>query len=121
MPIFYSFDTSSLLNGRRGLLPPETFRTPWIRIEEMIGAGAIRAVDVVRDELSRKDDEVAKWAAGLPSLFVPLEVDIQRATSQTLAAHPKLVGTGGGRNGQPRASSPPRVRSTWSSRPPRRW
>jgi hypothetical protein len=31
-------------------------------------------------------------------LFVELEEDIQAATMSVLAAHPKLTGTGGGRN-----------------------
>jgi len=54
---FYSFDTSSLLNGRRDLLPPATFPSLWANIEAMIADGRIRCVDVVRDELSKREDE----------------------------------------------------------------
>jgi hypothetical protein len=95
---FYSFDTSSLLNGRRDLLPPGTFVTLWSIIESMIANGDIRCVDEVRTELARRDDAIHDWAKSQPDLFVPLTADIQRAAREVLAAHPRLVGVGGGRN-----------------------
>jgi hypothetical protein len=96
--LLYSFDTSVFINGRRDLLPPEVFPTLWANIEQMIAAGSIRAVDVVRDELGRRDDATRAWAAAQEGLFVILDEDVQAATSETLAAHPKLMGRGGGRN-----------------------
>jgi len=96
--LLYSFDTSVFINGRRDLLPPEIFLTLWANIEQMIAAGSIRAVDVVRDELSRRDDTTWAWAATQEGLFVTLDEEVQTATSKTLAAHPKLMGRGGGRN-----------------------
>lgn len=98
MPTLYSFDASSLLNGRRDLLPPEVFTSLWANIEELIVSGDIRCVDVVRDELERKDDAVAAWARSLTDPFVTLEAGVQTATRDVLAAHPRLTGTGGGRN-----------------------
>jgi hypothetical protein len=94
----YSFDTSSLLNGRRDLLPPEVFPSLWSKVEEMIAGGQILAVDEVRVELGRRDDGVQAWANAQPALFESLDANVQRATSQTLAAHPKMMGKGGGRN-----------------------
>ena len=96
--LLYSFDTSVFINGRRDLLPPEIFLTLWANIEQMIAAGTIRAVDVVRDELGRRDDATRAWAAAQEGLFVTLDEDVQAATSKTLAAHPKLMGRGGGRH-----------------------
>ena len=96
--VLHSFDTSSLLNGRRDLLPPEVFRSLWSGIESMIAAGDIRAVDVVRDELGKRDDNVSRWARGQANLFVALDADIQRATREVLTRHQKLMGRGGGRN-----------------------
>ncbi|MEW1828991.1 DUF4411 family protein [Streptomyces sp. NPDC088196] len=96
---FYSFDTSSILNGRRDLLPPGIFLTLWENIEAMIAAGSIRSVEPVLEELSRRDDEAHSWAKETPGLFLPLALDIQSATRSVLAAHPKLLGNGGGRNG----------------------
>lgn len=96
--LLYSFDTSVFINGRRDLLPPEVFPTLWANIEQMIAAGSIRAVDVVRDELGRRDDATRTWAAAQDGLFMTLDEDVQTATSETLAVHPKLMGRGGGRN-----------------------
>jgi hypothetical protein len=95
---FYSFDTSSLLNGRRDLLPPQTFVSLWANIESMIAAGDIRCVDEVRNELARRDDAIHHWAKSQPELFVPLTADIQVAAREVLTAHRRLVGVGGGRN-----------------------
>lgn len=96
--LLYSFDTSVMINGRRDLLPPDLFPTLWTKIEGMIAAGAIRAVDVVRDELGRKDDATKEWATNQVDLFLPLDEDIQVATREVLAKHSKLVGKGGQRN-----------------------
>jgi len=96
---FYSFDTSSLLNGQRDLFPPETFPTLWERIADMIESGSIRCVDVVRDELSVRDDSVHAWVKSQPGLFVPLTPQIQQATRIVLSRHPRLVGIGNGRSG----------------------
>ena len=82
----------------RDLLPPAVFRSVWTNIAEAISAGDVRAIDVVRDELSRRDDEVRRWAGEQASLFLPLDADTQRATREVLEAHPKLMGRGGGRN-----------------------
>ncbi len=98
MPPPYSFDTSTCLNGRRDLLPPEVFTSLWANIEELIAAGGIQAVDVVKDELTKRDDEVSAWAKSQNRLFVPLDAEIQRATREVLASHPKLMGRGQGRN-----------------------
>ncbi len=97
--IFYSFDTSALLNGRRDLFRPTVFRSLWDRIEERISAGAIRAVDIVKEELSRRDDETYQWAETQAGLFCPLEEPIQLATRRVLQAHARLVGVGGKRSG----------------------
>lgn len=94
----YSFDTSSLLNGRRDLLPPNVFGSVWQDIEALIRDGVIRAVVEVRSELRKRDDEVRAWAEVQDDLFVELEADIQQATSTVLGAHPKLTGVGGGRH-----------------------
>jgi hypothetical protein len=94
----YSFDTSSFLNGRRDLLPPAVFVSLWSNIEEMITAGEVRSVEVVRDELSRRDDEVKAWATSQSDLFVGLSTEIQEATSEILRDHSRLMGAGRGRN-----------------------
>ncbi len=64
----------------------------------MIVAGHIRCVDEVRSELARRDDAIHDWAKSQTDLFVPLTADVQLAAREVLGAHPRLVGTGGGRN-----------------------
>src|SRR5690349_6780304 len=96
----YSFDTSSLINGRRDLLPPGTFPSVWQRIEAMIADSSIRCADEVLRELAKRDgDAVHTWAKEQEGLFVDLEHDIQVATTKVLAEHPRLLGNGKGRNG----------------------
>lgn len=96
--MFYSFDSGAFINGRRDLFRPEVFPTLWANIDAMIQAGVIRSVDVVRDELAKRDDDVTRWARQQRDLFVPLTRDVQLATRRVLAEHKKLVGVGGRRN-----------------------
>jgi hypothetical protein len=96
----YSFDTSAIINGRRDLYRPNTFGPLWDAIETLVRNGQVRAVDEVKRELARKSDEANAWAKRCTGLFVPLSRDIQLATRHILAAHPRLLGQGGGpRNG----------------------
>lgn len=97
--MIYSFDTSSLLNGQRDLLPPGTFPTVWQNIEAMIAAGSIRAIDLVRDELTARADDVNDWARRQSRLFVPLTEDVQLAVRDVLVEHQRIIGIGSGRSG----------------------
>lgn len=95
----FSFDTSAFISGRRDVLPASTFGTFWCNIEALIRRGEIRAVDVVRDEMRRRDDDTRKWASQQRGLFVPLRREIQLATRKVLTEHPKLMGIASNRNG----------------------
>ncbi|TGN65403.1 DUF4411 family protein [Nocardioides eburneiflavus] len=96
----YSFDTSAIINGRRDIFKPTTFGPIWDAIEDMIRAGQVQAVDEVKRELKRKSDEANAWAKRCSNMFVPLSREIQISTREILAAHPRLLGQGGGpRNG----------------------
>ncbi|HEU5044548.1 MAG TPA: DUF4411 family protein [Nocardioidaceae bacterium] len=88
---FYSFDTSAFINGRRDLYRPPTFEALWDRIGQLIDDGMILAVDEVKREIRRKDDDVAKWIRVHRGLFVALEHDIQKGTKEVLAACPRLM------------------------------
>jgi hypothetical protein len=88
---FFSFDTSAFINGQRDLFRPTTFGPLWDVIAKMIEAHEILAVDEVKWEIRRKDDDVAKWVLAQRGLFVPLEHDIQKATKEVLAACPRLM------------------------------
>jgi len=86
---FFSFDTSAFINGQRDLFRPTTFGPLWDAISKMIEAREILAVDEVKLEIRRKDDDVAKWVLSHRGLFVPLWHDIQKATKVVLAACPR--------------------------------
>lgn len=88
---FFSFDTSAFINGQRDLFRPPTFGPLWDAIAEMIEAQKIIAVDEVKREIRRKDDDVGKWVRSQRGLFVPLQLDIQRATKEVLSACPRLM------------------------------
>lgn len=88
---FFSFDTSAFINGQRDLFRPTTFAPLWAAIARMIDAQQILAVDEVKREVHRKDDDVARWVLAQRRLFVPLEHDIQKATKAVLAACPRLM------------------------------
>jgi hypothetical protein len=88
---FFSFDTSAFINGQRDLFRPTTFGPLWDLIASLIDARQILAVDEVKREIRRKDDDVAKWVLSQRGLFVPLTHDIQKATRAVLAACPRLM------------------------------
>lgn len=104
--VLYSFDTSSLLNGQRDLLPPQTFPTVWENIEEMIAAGTVRAIDLVREELAARTDDVTAWARRQPHLFVPLTQDVQLAVRDVLVEHQRILGIGSPRAPRPGGWAP---------------
>lgn len=92
---YYSFDSGAFINGRRDIFILPTFAAVWSSIATMIGMGQVRAVDEVRREVTKHDDEAAKWVRAQKSLFVPLTREVQEATSAVLAKHPKLISLGG--------------------------
>lgn len=95
----YSFDTSAFIESWQRRLPPATFVTFWRLLEEAIEAGVVQAVDEVRVEINRRDDDLKDWVKGRSGLFVPLEHDIQLATRRVLVLAERMVGKGKGRNG----------------------
>ena len=95
----YSFDTSVLIESWNRRLLPATFVSFWERLDETISAGLVQAVDEVRNELSNRDDNLKAWAKLRGHMFVPLEHDIQRATTRVLEYAERMVGMGKGRNG----------------------
>jgi len=88
----------ALAHPGRDLFPPASFPTLWARVEEQIGQ-TIFCVDEVKRELTRRDDEVAAWAASQRNLFVPLDQDVQLATREVLVRCRKLVAVGAKRDG----------------------
>lgn len=74
------------------------FESFWERFEEAVDNGTFVAIDQVKGELAKRDDDVHEWAKRHPSFFVPLDPDIQAATTDVLATHPNLITQGGKRS-----------------------
>lgn len=93
----YSLDTSAILDGRKRYYPPDVFPALWENFERLISDGSIKATDLVRHELEKKDDDVFKWCKEL-DVFIDVDEDIQQIVTDILNRHPKLVSEGGQRS-----------------------
>lgn len=87
----YCLDTSAILDGWVRFYPPDVLPTLWEKLERAIEDGAIISPDDVLIELKKKDDDVHSWAKAQSGLFLPLDDSTQDATSEILAAFPRLV------------------------------
>lgn len=94
----YCIDTSAILDGWVRYYPIDVFPGLWANLDELIQTDRLATSDEVLRELEAKEDEALRWAKGRPALFVPLDEDIQRATSEILAAFRTMVDTMKGRN-----------------------
>jgi predicted nuclease of predicted toxin-antitoxin system len=94
----YVIDTSALLDGWVRHYPPDVFPSLWSNLETMIKSGEMFSPDEVLSELSQKDDAVYAWAKTNGAMFLSLDQDIQRATTEILDQFPRLVGAMKDRN-----------------------
>lgn len=96
----YSLDTSSFVEPWRRAYPPDVLPSLWEEhLPSLVLAGDLRATQEVRVELERQDDELLAWAVQHEGLFLEVDEPVQRAVSQILAAHLKLVNPHTGRSG----------------------
>jgi hypothetical protein len=87
----YCIDTSALVDGWTRYYPPDVFPPLWTKLEDLIGAKRVIAPDEVLRELSKKEDDLYRWAKKNDAFFLPLDATIQRATQEILEAFPRLV------------------------------
>lgn len=71
----------------------------------MIGTGQVHAVDEVKREVVKKDDDAANWAKAQKGLYVPLTTDIQKATKAVWPPTPGCLGSAVARETGPTRSS----------------
>lgn len=88
----YCMDTSSLIAAWQERYPIENFPSFWTRIEGLIQAGRLVSPVEVRNELSKRSDELHAWLKARPAMFRELEEPIQIAAAQILGQFPRLVG-----------------------------
>ena len=87
----YSIDTSAILECWVRWYPPDVFPSLWTKIDQLIDDGVLIASDEVKEELSKKDDEVFDWAKKRSRMFVPLTTEIQKAAAEILSKFDRLV------------------------------
>jgi hypothetical protein len=95
----YCFDTSALIECWSRSYPPDVFPGLWLKMDELVTRQQVLCPEEVRVELTRQEDELAKWASARPHMFVPLDEAIQRSTSELLAQHQLLMKATKNRNG----------------------
>jgi hypothetical protein len=95
----YSVDTSGLITSWRVTHNPRNYPTFWARLDELISSRELRASEEVLEDLSKKDDEVYKWAKGRRGMFVPLYEDIQLAVKTLMKRFPRIIDSRRNRSG----------------------
>lgn len=93
----YSLDTSAILDGRIRHYPPDIFPKLWTNFEELVQSDGVKASEMIKRELEKKDDDVLKWVKDL-NLFIPVDEEIQVIITEILRDHPRLVAEGGQRS-----------------------
>ena len=71
--------------------PRDLFDPLWSFIEELIGTGRLLAPNEVLRELSKRDDDIFKWAKTQKNAFVELDGEQGNVLSEVLAKFPALA------------------------------
>lgn len=87
----FSFDTSAFIEPWTRRYPPDIFPPIWKWLEERIESGTISAIDEVKHEILRQEDDLTGWAKAQEGLFVPADEAVQQALRQVLATFPNLA------------------------------
>jgi len=73
--------------------PPDVFETLWKRFDNLIDAGHLVAIDEVRRELEKKEDDLCKWIVARPKMLVTLDEAIQGRANPIINRFPSLTNT----------------------------
>ena len=88
----YCIDTSSLIAAWQERYPIEHFPSFWTKVDGLINDGRIISPIEVRNEISKRSDELHAWLKSRPAMFRELDEAIQIEAAQILAKFPRLVG-----------------------------
>lgn len=83
----YAIDTSALMDWWVRYYPPDVFPSILARINALSADGTLMSPDMVLVELSRKDDDLHRWAKTQTNLFIPSDESIQRRVETIVNAH----------------------------------
>jgi hypothetical protein len=97
--VFFSLDTSAILDGWVRYYPPASFPALWDKLADLIAKGHLKATEEVLFELKKVDDDLVQWCRKQDALFVPIDEPIQIKVAEILHEHPNLVDAGKGRSG----------------------
>ena len=87
----YCLDTSALINPWRKMWPPDLLPGFWEDVVALILSGRVIVSEEVREELSKKDDQLASWAKANIQSWQPLTADIQECVRDIMRNWGKLV------------------------------
>lgn len=82
----YSIDTSAILDAWVRYYPIDTFPTFWVNFEKFITNGTGVASELIKHELTVKDDGCIKWFQSnrLDLFFQPIDDDIQNHVTELM-------------------------------------
>ncbi len=86
----YVVDTCSFTTMHK-TYPRDVFPGVWDKVIELIEAERLISVDEVLHEITRQDDQLAKWAKTRKGIFVPLTDDVQDAAKEVVNRFVKIL------------------------------
>lgn len=89
MPSLHCVDTCSFIAMKH--YPRDLFDPLWAFIEELIGKGLLVAPNEVLRELSKRDDDILKWAKTQKGAFIDLDGEQGKVLNEVLARFPALA------------------------------
>ena len=89
--MIYCIDTSAFIDAFNRLYPKDVFTTLWDKVGDAAVDGTVLAPDDVLTELSKKLDDLYKWAKLQAKLFYPLDKNLQLAVRQIANRFPDFV------------------------------
>jgi len=89
----YSMDTSALIDLKY-LYPQDIFPTLWAELEKKVRSGNVIAPKEVFNEITKRDDELSKWAKKHKGMFKDLNAEQLKMVQKILAKRPDLVDIG---------------------------
>ena len=88
----YSLDTSVFMDWQARYYPLDVFQSLEVKIDELIAAGELAAVQLVKDEIDAVGTPgLQAWVKNRAQLFVPMAPDLQAAGAEIEAAYPDLM------------------------------
>lgn len=88
--MLYSIDTSALIFASRGPYRLDNFPGFWSKMDELMRDGIMGALEDVKKEVIRKDDDISDWVKKRTEFFIPMEEDVQTAMTEILEKFPNL-------------------------------